>query len=447
MNSNTSTYANTVRKNNHTVPKPFPSRNQAILLPADEKTPLINYIVAVGRLVGPQNVLSASKISKKRICMYLISEEITNQLTLHHKFIEVNDSRIPIHKLITPSKKIVLSNVHSCIPNSLIIDAFHQYNIKTTSAIHELHVGTSSNEIPKEELAKYSHVQSFRRGVFIEINPEVPIPESIVIHFENEAHRIFLNDPEIRCYICKSIEHNAHQCDQLSPSVPPQNEYSTSQTLPSSDDDKSFTDCLGEARKIRALKNSQDPNTAPLPIPPVNKPTTDQQSNKFSESQEVHKQPSSNKRSLWWESNAESTASSDSRPLRKVSKQTPVNDNPLNDNVRLSQEDSEAVIKLLEEDPPSKGINPNDVIEFLTEMLTTNSNDLMSKVKGYPTDVTNFTTSILLTRTVIKDKRLKNRLTRFKKKLSPTSNKSSITNSPNISDSDNDEVSKNHPSQ
>ena len=42
----------------------------------------------------------------------------------------------------SPSWKIIPYNVHSCVSNSLKLDALHQNNIKTNSTIHELHIGT-----------------------------------------------------------------------------------------------------------------------------------------------------------------------------------------------------------------------------------------------------------------------------------------------------------------
>ena len=45
---------------------------------------------------------------------------------------------------------------------------FSPLNIKTTSAIHELHISTSSEHIPKDKLILYAHVHSFQRGVYVE---------------------------------------------------------------------------------------------------------------------------------------------------------------------------------------------------------------------------------------------------------------------------------------
>jgi len=53
---------------------PLPTKKQALLLPSDEGIPLFNYILAVGRQIGPSNILTASKISKQLVCIYLSTE-------------------------------------------------------------------------------------------------------------------------------------------------------------------------------------------------------------------------------------------------------------------------------------------------------------------------------------------------------------------------------------
>ena len=69
------------------VVKAYPSRKQAILLPYKDDLPLIDYVVAIGRFIGPKIILSASKILKKRICIYLSSETVVNKLLENHKII------------------------------------------------------------------------------------------------------------------------------------------------------------------------------------------------------------------------------------------------------------------------------------------------------------------------------------------------------------------------
>ena len=118
------------------VLKPTISKKQAVLLPCSDNTTLIEYVVGMGRLIGPANVLSASKISNKRVCIYLDSENTVENFMKTHRAITVNNNRIEVRKLVASSKRIILSNVQTCIPNAIILDALHKHRIKTTSAIH-----------------------------------------------------------------------------------------------------------------------------------------------------------------------------------------------------------------------------------------------------------------------------------------------------------------------
>ena len=70
----------------------LPTKKQAILLFQKDDSALIEYIVAIGRIIGPKNILAASKISKRRICIYLSSVEIVDQLLSKHKSITVNNT-------------------------------------------------------------------------------------------------------------------------------------------------------------------------------------------------------------------------------------------------------------------------------------------------------------------------------------------------------------------
>ena len=52
-----------------TALKPNPSKEQALLIPADQSTNLIEYVIGLGLITDPQNIIAASKISKNRICI------------------------------------------------------------------------------------------------------------------------------------------------------------------------------------------------------------------------------------------------------------------------------------------------------------------------------------------------------------------------------------------
>jgi len=109
-------------------------------------------------------------------------------------------------------------------------------------------------------------------------------------------------------------------------------------------------------------------------------------------------------------------------------------------NHSISQKASEAITKLLADNQDTTNLNPINVTEFLTEMLTTNTKDLISLAKNHSKDESKFLSAILTTREVIKDEHLKNRLTCLKKKLQPAASVS-VNKSPSNSDIEQNEDS------
>ena len=84
--------------------------------------------------------------------------------------------------------------------------------MKTVSSIHNLHIGPASDSIAETELAKYSDVVHFRRGVYIEDDDNITIPDSLLILFQNDSYRIFINANGHQCLLCNDPNRNADQC-------------------------------------------------------------------------------------------------------------------------------------------------------------------------------------------------------------------------------------------
>ena len=58
----------------------FPSKDQAIVVAAIEGIKLEDYVLAVGNIVQPKNVLFASRLANNRICIYLSSKEFVEEV-------------------------------------------------------------------------------------------------------------------------------------------------------------------------------------------------------------------------------------------------------------------------------------------------------------------------------------------------------------------------------
>ncbi|KAL4148404.1 hypothetical protein QTP88_002657 [Uroleucon formosanum] len=56
----------------------IPKKDQALLIDIDDNIPHKDYIIAIGNLVQPSNILFASRISKGRLCIFLSSSSLVN---------------------------------------------------------------------------------------------------------------------------------------------------------------------------------------------------------------------------------------------------------------------------------------------------------------------------------------------------------------------------------
>jgi len=185
----------------------FPDMNQAIILPIIEGIKQIDYVIAIGKLIGPSNIISASRISNDRFCIFLASHTIADNIVRLHQNILINEHTVSIRKLINPSKRIILSNVYPSIPHNTICTALNELGIRTTSNITFLKAGFNISEL--------AHITSFRRQVYINPEDYVKLPPSLVINLNNTNFRIFLTDDTVTCFICKQNGHLSSACKNI----------------------------------------------------------------------------------------------------------------------------------------------------------------------------------------------------------------------------------------
>lgn len=115
-----------------------------------------------------------------------------DKLIENTKFIKINENEIQIHRLINPSKRIVISNVCPSIPNEKILNALQNCNITSISQINYIKAGVN--------MGGYDHVLSFRRQMYVN-NTDIPkLPRSILINQDETQFRIFLTDEKITCF-------------------------------------------------------------------------------------------------------------------------------------------------------------------------------------------------------------------------------------------------------
>jgi hypothetical protein len=95
-----------------TTPNHFPKKDQAIILTANENLKNRDYAVKIANLIGgAQRILYLSKIALNRICIYLSSPQLVVNLTAQYNTVEINGFEVGLRRLVTPSQRIILSNV------------------------------------------------------------------------------------------------------------------------------------------------------------------------------------------------------------------------------------------------------------------------------------------------------------------------------------------------
>ena len=413
--------------------KPTPTKKQAVLIPSEDDINLIEYVIGLGRIVGPHNIISASKISKKRICIYLDSEKTVNSFIETGGKIIVRNNKVEVRKLVAPSKRLILSNVHTCIPNSKLLEALRDMNIKTTSAIHDLHIGTTSTTIPSDELIQYKHISSFRRAVYYEETINVNLPNSFLIKFDNETFRIFLNDVDSTCHICGEHSHNSSQC-----TVNPQ--FAPAEADPTHSLEPSFEENLEAARAIRAQQNKVG-NAQP----DVSTFHSDMDVTQSPSKRPISESTDSITLSVSQSSNLENDRSKPKRKRKKKKSTKNATDpvNPSDNEISSSDnehsmsdtpEESENPLKPLEpkpEAPLSEILSPaaaifndttqihpltfQDLQEFIQQCSKTKNAPVVAD--DYTRDIPGLINLLNLCHGVVKDRNLKNRLTRIKNAL------------------------------
>lgn len=206
-NTNNHTASQNIRQYSQVVQTTmYPKREQAIILNVNENLKLIDYIEAVGNLTQPKDVLFASRISHNRVCIHLSSVKLVDDLINTHETIQIKEYIIGVRRLITPAKRLILSNVTPFIPHDVLEDSIKSLGYKIASPMSFLRVGATN--------PAYSHVQSHRRQIYILPDENIELPSSIQITHEGLTTRIFLTFDVISCFLCKNTGHTASQCPQ-----------------------------------------------------------------------------------------------------------------------------------------------------------------------------------------------------------------------------------------
>lgn len=158
-------------------------------------------LLDVAERVGHENIISASRMNKA-VVVFLKEELLVNRLV--ESGIVVSGAFIIVQPLMSPTVKVVISNVPPFIPDEDIQRELLRYG-KFASGIKMIPLGCKNESL--------KHVLSFRRQVFMFLNaPTLNVSFRCV--YEGKSYMLYANAGELRCYDCGAVGHVRLTCPQ-----------------------------------------------------------------------------------------------------------------------------------------------------------------------------------------------------------------------------------------
>lgn len=167
----------------------------------DSKASIEDCSLAVGEVVGCENVVSASRMNNA-VVVFIKTVELANVVV--ETGVVIDNAFVPVLPLSTPSKKVILSNVPPFIKNELLVQMLERYG-KLVSPIKMIQIGC------KSPLLK--HVVSFRRFVFMVLKDNREELD-LTFNFKHDEFNyvIYATTNNMRCLRCGEIGHLVRAC-------------------------------------------------------------------------------------------------------------------------------------------------------------------------------------------------------------------------------------------
>ncbi|KAL3287300.1 hypothetical protein HHI36_001775 [Cryptolaemus montrouzieri] len=152
-------------------------KDQAIFIHAKNSLKLYDNARDIGDIVEPKTITFASRISNNRICIYLTSSNLVDQLIKSHPMIRIGDMSFSIRRLISSTKRIIISNIPPFILHETAENAIKSIGLQITSPFSFLKAAIYN---------EYSHILSFRRQVFIHAPSDNHELQTSIMHEEKK---------------------------------------------------------------------------------------------------------------------------------------------------------------------------------------------------------------------------------------------------------------------
>lgn len=159
-----------------------------------------NCCLAVGEVVGHENIMSASKMNSA-IVIFLNSVEKANELV--ETGIVVDNLFTPVLPLSMPSKKVLLSNVPPFISDETLVGIMSRYG-KLVSPIKKIPIGCGSPLL--------KHVVSFRRFIYMILKDDEELELSLHLKVDDFDYVIYATTDKMKCFNCGEVGHLIRAC-------------------------------------------------------------------------------------------------------------------------------------------------------------------------------------------------------------------------------------------
>ncbi len=168
---------------------------------SDQAFTVENVLLAMGEVVGHENIVSASRMNKA-VVVFCKDEKLVNSLV--EKGIVVSDTLLQVMPLRAPATKVTISNAPPFIPNEQILKELSRFG-KFAGSIKMVPLGCKN--------AALKHVLSFRRQVFMFLNAQTEFLDiSFRIQHGDSSYMIFATTDSLRCFECGDLGHKKLTC-------------------------------------------------------------------------------------------------------------------------------------------------------------------------------------------------------------------------------------------
>lgn len=366
----------------------FPKKELAIIMNTEDELNLSDYVINIGNIIGPRNITFASRMSNNRICLYLSNPQAVDTIINNHSKMTINNKEISIRRLISPARRLIISNVCPSVPHTLIEAALKRIGLQLVSPLSFMRAGILGEE--------YSHILSFRRQVYVKPDDDIDLPSSLVLKFEETSYRIFLTYDNMVCFQCKQPGHIARHC-------PGQNigNDEVSQTRQNLTAEKKITDnliALSPPTEDVDL-NQTKKRAAPSTISPPNTPSTENENPEGNSSK-----------------TCESSTSVFLKPPKPATKKAKKENSSHSEPLQLTDVALAPVQEVIQSEPSSFVLDFKQIIHFLENAQGTS--DVLSVAQQYTTDINGLMNMLTRLHPYFPSRNLKTRCTRLRKKLS-----------------------------